>query len=438
MKRLSRPGSQAYLGFRCSVVLLCCLFITAATCLTADAVFAQAPSSDFRGRIITEIQVRGNSRIATSTILAKISSKPGQPYQDQTVNQDVKSLQQLRGIRTVYTSVSDTAQKFVLIFQVFEESVVGSIEFVGNRHFPDDELYELLPFKAGSSADTYLVDRGSRALLDHHRKAGYDRASVTAEASQTKLVYRIVEVPDSTFTYTWEYAKDNAGNDGDDAAYLDQVIFQPTQYTLTVNTSSAGVISRNLDQPTYDAHFVVVLEAVPEPGFTFQSWTTDIPDINLTDNPLSFPMEDNYTITANWSGIASYDTWKSIRFEGQPFPQDGDNEDPDGNGIANLLEYALGFSPQTPISNLAGNNLLPIFSIENNQSQLTFNRLKGAADINYIVEVSEDLFQWQSGSGITQVISVVDQGGTDAVTVADQTNVNILNKRFMRLNIQRQ
>ena len=195
MKRLSRLGHQRHIGFNCSVVLLGCLFAVPVTWLTADPASAQTPAPDFQGRTITEIQVKGNIRIATSTILAKIRSKPGQPYQDQTINQDIKSLQQLRGIRAVYPSVVDTPEKLILIFQVIEEPVVSSIEFVGNRHFPDDELYKLLPFKAGDSADTYWVARGRQALLDHYRKAGYDRAAVTAEPSQTKLVYRIVEGP---------------------------------------------------------------------------------------------------------------------------------------------------------------------------------------------------------------------------------------------------
>ncbi len=196
MKRLSRLGPQRHLGFNCSVVLLGCLFTAQATWLTTNRASAQTPAPDFQGRTITEIQVKGNSRIATSTILAKISSKPGQPYRYQTINQDIKSLQQLRGIHTVYLSViKDTPGELVLIFQVLEESVVSSIEFAGNRRFPDDELYKLLPFKAGDFADTYLLARGRQVLLDHYRKAGYDRAAVTAVPSQAKLVYRIVEGP---------------------------------------------------------------------------------------------------------------------------------------------------------------------------------------------------------------------------------------------------
>ena len=195
MKRLSRLGPQRHSGFKCSVLLLGCLFTAQATSLSTNLASAQTSVTGFQGRTITEIQVRGNRRISTSTILAKIRSKPGQPYQDQAINQDIKSLQQMKGIYDVYLSVKDTPEKLILIFGVFEESVVSSIEFVGNRSFTDDELYKLLPFQAGDAGDTYLLARGRQALLDHYRKAGYDRSAVTVIPSQTKLVYRIVEGP---------------------------------------------------------------------------------------------------------------------------------------------------------------------------------------------------------------------------------------------------
>ncbi len=196
MKRLSRLGPQRHLGFNCAVVLLGCL-LTA--WLITNLATAQTSALDLQGRTIAEIQVQGNSRITTSTILAKINSKPGQPYQHQTVNQDIKILQQLRGIFNVSLSIDGSPEKLILIFQVCEESVVQCIGFVGNRRFPDDELHKLLPFKTGDFADTYLVDRGSQVLLDHYSKAGYDRVQVDADTSllfsQAKLVYRIVEGP---------------------------------------------------------------------------------------------------------------------------------------------------------------------------------------------------------------------------------------------------
>ncbi len=200
MKYSSRLGPQPHLGFICSVVLLGCLFTGQTAWLTISPASAQTLAADLQGRTITEIQVKGNTRIATSTILAKISSRPGQPYQHQIINQDIKSIQQLRGIYNVSLSVDkDTPEKLILIFQVLEEPVVSSIEFAENRRFSDDQLYKLLPFKTGDFADAYLLDRGRRAVLDHYRKAGYDRAAVTADTSlllsQAKLVYRIVEGP---------------------------------------------------------------------------------------------------------------------------------------------------------------------------------------------------------------------------------------------------
>ena len=90
MKRLHRTWPQGHLGLICSMFLLGCLFTAQTPWFSMNAAFAQtAPTSDLEGRTIAEIQVKGNRRVATSTILSKISSKPGQPYQDKTINQDL-------------------------------------------------------------------------------------------------------------------------------------------------------------------------------------------------------------------------------------------------------------------------------------------------------------------------------------------------------------
>ena len=196
MKHLYRPLAHHHLGFICSALLLGCLFTAQTSWLSINTAFAQTPpTSDLEGRTIAEIQVKGNTRVATSTILAKISSKPGQPYQDQTVNQDIKSILKLRGIQTVYYSADFPRNQLVLLFIVVEEPLLSSIQFAGNRRFSDDELHKLLVLRPGDFADSYLLARGREALLAHYRKAGYDRAEVTLEIAQGNLIYSIVEGP---------------------------------------------------------------------------------------------------------------------------------------------------------------------------------------------------------------------------------------------------
>ncbi len=95
----------------------------------------------------------------------------------------------------------------------------------------------------------------------------------------------------------------------------------------------------------------------------------------------------------------------------------GPAADPDGDGIPNALEYALGLNP-----NAASTAGLPQFSLVAESGEtygaLTFTRVKAATDIEYLPSVRSDL---NSGAWttLTEIVSVVDHGEAETVTVRD-------------------
>ena len=67
---------------------------------------------------------------------------------------------------------------------------------------------------------------------------------------------------------------------------------------------------------------------------------------------------------------------------------------------------------------------------------LSFSRPSNAAHLNYNVEVSSDLVQWDSGVGNTVDLSVIDNGGgSETVVVRDEQSVNTVPRRFIRLRV---
>jgi uncharacterized repeat protein (TIGR02543 family) len=74
----------------------------------------------------------------------------------------------------------------------------------------------------------------------------------------------------------------------------------PTTYTLTVNTSGQGSVTRNPDQASYPAGSTVTLTATPAPGWSFSGWSGDA---SGSTNPLQVTMDGNKTITANFTQI---------------------------------------------------------------------------------------------------------------------------------------
>ena len=147
---------------------------------------------------------------------------------------------------------------------------------------------------------------------------------------------------------------------------------------------------------------------------------------------------DNYNITkSNWipSGSATISTWKSAYFTTLQLANSsisGDQANPSGDGICNLLDYAFNLNP-----NLHNNqSVLPQTSVSGGYLSLTYTSNSTASDLTYTVEVSSDLQTWKSGIGYTSPPLILsDNGITQQIQVSDLTPSTIENKRFIRLRV---
>lgn len=136
--------------------------------------------------------------------------------------------------------------------------------------------------------------------------------------------------------------------------------------------------------------------------------------------------------------ISPAESWRSQYF-GSPNNSGigADTNAPAGDGIPNLVKYALGISNVlTPAT-----NGMPEMKVTNNKLSLTFNRQRDATDVIYEVQASGDLFGFSNSPTVLwSSASNAYGGGTNAshaVTVQDSVDANATNRRFMRLQISR-
>jgi acid phosphatase type 7 len=73
-----------------------------------------------------------------------------------------------------------------------------------------------------------------------------------------------------------------------------------TQYTLAINASSGGSVSKSPDQASYASGTSVTLTATPASGYQFTGWGGDA---SGTQNPLTLAMNANKSISANFSPV---------------------------------------------------------------------------------------------------------------------------------------
>jgi len=126
-----------------------------------------------------------------------------------------------------------------------------------------------------------------------------------------------------------------------------------------------------------------------------------------------------------------YTSWASQYFTSAELADalvSGPGADASGDGIANLIKYALGLNPK-----LKSRSGLPAISIDGDAFTLKFQRLKKAADLTLSVEVSTELSTWTAA---TTEVSSSDKGdGTEDVTFRSDLAIADEPRQFMRLRV---
>lgn len=139
-----------------------------------------------------------------------------------------------------------------------------------------------------------------------------------------------------------------------------------------------------------------------------------------------------YGPDATFTTYTPIDQWRQTHFgtTDSNDPVAGDMAAPLGDGIANLIKYALGIDPAIPASGM------PYAGSSGGFLSLAFNRQKSATDIVYHVEATGDLKSWTE---VWTSATVPYGGGAnpfEQVTVPDQSPMGN-EPRFMRLKITR-
>jgi photosystem II stability/assembly factor-like uncharacterized protein len=157
-------------------------------------------------------------------------------------------------------------------------------------------------------------------------------------------------------------------------------------------------------------------------------------------------------VTSNGNGIRSgsvpfatpMDQWRAAHFTTAEFANaaiSGPLAAPAGDGVCNLIKYALGLDPKSP-----GAQFLPTRGLDAGQHlTITFSRPAGIAGLTYLVEASGDLSTWLPGSSYstsgdmpsnanTTQVSRTSAGGFETITVRDNLDINA-GRRFLRLRV---
>ena len=127
---------------------------------------------------VAEVAVRGNRRIETDAILARISTRPGSPYSARRVASDIREVYSLGFFRNVRVLSEDSLDGRVLVFEVEENPVVRQVTISGNDKVKSDKIRDSLTLTTGATLDYPLLYENAQRIEALYRAEGFYLARV--------------------------------------------------------------------------------------------------------------------------------------------------------------------------------------------------------------------------------------------------------------------
>jgi len=173
-------------------------------------------------------------------------------------------------------------------------------------------------------------------------------------------------------------------------------------------------------------------------------WTFEDGDFSTNANPTrTFPAPGLYharlTVTDTNGNTAqgsvainvtaTVDLWKQAKFTSAELANpaiSGDDANPDGDALRNLLEYAMGTEPK-----LADTRGPPTLALANGIFNLSYTHFKAAADVSLTLEVSSNLTDWTP----VPPSQAIDNGPIETLTLQEAVSTN--SARFFRFKASR-
>ncbi len=147
---------------------------------------------------VTLIEVQGNKRIETATILAKIKTKEGDAFSPAVIREDIKSLYQLGHFEDVQVRTEGFENGLKVIFAVKEKPLIREITFEGNDELTTEKLKEILTVLPRTAFNMQLINDNAEKIRLKYQDEGYYDAVVVPVITELRsgdrnVVYYIEE-----------------------------------------------------------------------------------------------------------------------------------------------------------------------------------------------------------------------------------------------------
>ncbi|HHL39669.1 MAG TPA: outer membrane protein assembly factor BamA [Deltaproteobacteria bacterium] len=137
--------------------------------------------------LIEQVTVSGNRRVDGEAILSRVSSRPGEPFSQDKVREDIKSIFGMGYFDDVAADLSDGRKGKVLTFIVREMPFIKRVEFTGNKELRDEKIRETLTIRENTVLDRVLLRENADKIKALYAEEGFFLAQVEPEVQTDGL-----------------------------------------------------------------------------------------------------------------------------------------------------------------------------------------------------------------------------------------------------------
>ena len=133
--------------------------------------------------LIASIAPEGNQRIDSGAILSKILTKPGDPYSQTGLRNDLKEIYKMGYFNDVQIDMKDTPQGKKVVFRVIEKPVINTIVYEGIDELKEDDVKAAANIKEHFILNPTKVSGAEEAIKNLYKTKGFYNSKVTSEIS---------------------------------------------------------------------------------------------------------------------------------------------------------------------------------------------------------------------------------------------------------------
>lgn len=146
----------------------------------APAVNKEAPArADYSGKIVSAVKIHGNQTAKDDELLPLVHVKPGDKWQAQAIQSDLKALYESGWFSDVTATFVEAPEGVQIIYVVRENPVLQRVEISGNTKVPTERLRAFVTVPEGKVLNARMLQDNVEVIEAYYKQEGYILAKVS-------------------------------------------------------------------------------------------------------------------------------------------------------------------------------------------------------------------------------------------------------------------